>query len=97
MLNTIQPTTQPSTTAQPTHQACSTLGATLAAAVEHARRLTTMYGPHHTEVAIAWEAVDELEKASRQTQAVRPVQQPTNFATYCSLNPNAPECRIYDV
>jgi hypothetical protein len=61
-----------------------------------------MYGTQHQAVAIAWETVGELQKAQRRTEAEQrsqPMSTPelSNFEVYCSLNPDAPECRIYDV
>jgi len=65
----------------------------LRAALEHARRVTTMYGENHVEIALAWEMVEELEKAQQhQTQP-----RLSNFELYCLMNPDAPECRIYDL
>jgi len=65
----------------------------LKAALEHARRLTEMYGTDPVEVAIAWETVDELETAKARQQAQAPA---TTFESYCSAYPDAPECRIYE-
>lgn len=71
----------------------SRLDSELQAAREHARRLTAMYGTGLPEVAVAWDVVEELlaEKA-RQRQA-----RPTAFSNYCEQNPDAPECRVYEV
>lgn len=65
----------------------------LKAALEHARRLTGLYGTETPEVAVAWDVVEELlaAKARRREKA------PSSLESYCSLNPNAPECRVYDV
>lgn len=65
----------------------------LQAAFEHARRLTAMYGAGSVEVAIAWETVEELRDAQRGQQAAAP----SAFALYCTANPDALECRSYDV
>ena len=63
------------------------------AALEHARRLTQMHGIGTTEVACAWDTVEELLTAkSRQSKSSS-----AGFEHYCSLHPDAPECRIYDV
>lgn len=70
----------------------STLARQLQAALEHARRLTDMYGSSNKDVAIAWETVEELTTAHyRQT-----ANQPTAFSLYCAAHPHAPECRIYE-
>jgi hypothetical protein len=65
----------------------------LKAALEHARRLTEMYGYQSVEVAIAWETVEELQK-TRSYQSVQSCQ--STFDRYCSDTPHALECRIYD-
>lgn len=64
----------------------------LQAALEHARRLTEMRGTADTEVAIAWETVEELQVAlyRRQPATTNSLEQ------YCAANPDAPECRIYE-
>lgn len=64
----------------------------LQAALEHARRLTAMRGTADTEVAIAWETVEELQVVFYRRQQA----QPTPFARYCAENPDAPEARIYE-
>ncbi|TVQ09292.1 MAG: hypothetical protein EA368_09820 [Leptolyngbya sp. DLM2.Bin27] len=67
-----------------------TLESRLQVALEHARRLSALYGTG-TEVAIAWETVEELSTAHR-----RRVPQSTAFDRYCKAHPDAPECRIYE-
>jgi hypothetical protein len=62
----------------------------LQAALEHARRLTEMYGTDNVEVAIAWETVDELETAKSRQKPV------SAFDRYCAAYPDAPECRVYE-
>jgi len=64
----------------------------LQAALEHARRLTAMRGTADTEVAIAWETVEELQVAMYRRQQTKP----TAFAQYCDVNPDALEARIYE-
>ncbi len=71
----------------------STLEIHFQAALEHARRLTAMYAEGHIEITLAWETVEELAKAQRHRQK----PQLTNFELYCLANPDAPECRIYDL
>lgn len=71
----------------------TSLEASFQAALEHARRLTQMYGIGGTEVAVAWDAVEELVTAkSRQQESSS-----SWFEHYCLLYPDAPECRLYDV
>lgn len=67
-----------------------TLEARLQVALEHARRLTAMYEPGAIEVAIAWDTVEELWTAQRRQRAQTP------FERYCSIYPDAPECRVYE-
>ena len=71
----------------------SALETTFSAALEHARRLTAMYGTNNTAVTFAWEAVGELNIALAQKQ----VPARTAFACYCDAHPDAPEARIYEV
>ena len=62
------------------------------AALEPAR-LTQMYGIGGTEVAVAWDAVEEMVTARcRQLE-----NSDFSFEQYCALHPDAPECRLYDV
>lgn len=66
---------------------------TLEIALEHARRLSAIYGTSNIQVAIAWETVEELLSAkARQRETAE-----TPFECYCQLNPDAPECRVYDL
>lgn len=65
----------------------------ISTAREHARRLTALYGTDHPDVAVAWEEVEELLTVKARQRE----QQPTAFAEYCRLHPDAPECRVYDV
>lgn len=69
------------------------LETSLQAALEHARRLTQMYGIGTTEVAVAWDTVEELVTAKSRQQEISF----SPFEHYCALHPDAPECRIYDV
>ena len=89
------PTTPTQTPATPIAevnvQARPSLHTRFEAALEHARRLTAMYGADTIDVAIAWETVDELRKADH---AQRPPHQ-SAFARYCAANPSALEARIY--
>ncbi len=69
------------------------LETSLEAALEHARRLTQMYGIGATAVAVAWDAVEELITATVRKRE----SSSSSFEHYCALHPGAPECRIYDV
>ncbi|WOD38984.1 Calvin cycle protein CP12 [Nodosilinea sp. E11] len=79
------------TLSTPTTGIQPTLESQLRVALEHARRLTALYGTDTVDVAIAWETVEELSTAHR-----RQVTQPTAFERYCKAHPDAPECRIYE-
>lgn len=63
------------------------------AALEHARRLTEVYGCQRVEVAIAWETVEELQTG--QSYQPAPSCQ-SAFDRYCAEPPHALECRSYD-
>ncbi|MBE9191056.1 Calvin cycle protein CP12 [Gloeocapsopsis crepidinum LEGE 06123] len=71
------------------------LETSLQAALEHARRLTQMYGIGVTEVAVAWDVVEELATARFRQRENK--SSSSAFERYCALHPDAPECRIYDV
>ncbi|MGD1898644.1 MAG: CP12 domain-containing protein [Phormidesmis sp.] len=69
----------------------------LKAALEHARRLTEMYGSQRVEVAIAWETVEDLQTAqSRQLKRNPVFSCESAFNRYCIETPCALECRVYD-
>lgn len=70
----------------------SSLEIKLEVALEHARRLTDLYGTNNVDVAVAWETVEELLKAKAQEEG----KFVSDFDRYCALNPQAPECRVYD-
>lgn len=93
----MQPTTPTLAPAAATVTSRNSLDANLGAALEHARRLTALYGIGATEVAVAWDVFEELLTAkARQTEATA-FSPASGFAGYCFLNPEAPECRIYDL
>lgn len=71
----------------------TSLETSLLAALEHARRLTQMYPIGGTEVAVAWDAVEEMVTARCRQQE----SSSSSFEHYCTLHPDAPECRLYDV
>ncbi len=74
----------------------SGIDATLAAALEHARRMTTMFGIEGSETAIAWDIVEELQRARIRSAVAHPTTPRASFMQYCQENPDAPEARIYD-
>ena len=61
-------------------------------ALVEARSLCQTNGNDSKECAVAWEEVEELEKAVSNKQK----NQKNSLQIYCDNNPEAPECRIYD-
>lgn len=63
------------------------------AAISEAHAICDRLGATSQECAVAWDTVEELQaEASHQKQE----PQPTAFERYCSENPDADECRIYE-
>jgi hypothetical protein len=61
--------------------------------LQQARTVCDIKGGNSPECAAAWDAVEELQaEASHQKQH----QPQSNFEKYCSDNPDAAECRIYE-
>jgi CP12 domain len=61
--------------------------------LQQARAVCDIKGGNSPECAAAWDAVEELQaEASHQKQN----QPQSNFEKYCSDNPDAAECRIYE-
>lgn len=61
-------------------------------AVTYAREACDLQGSTSSECAVAWDIVEELQaERSHQRQAK------TSLERYCDENPDASECRIYDV
>ncbi len=89
---TISARTNPSVELRP-QSSKSTIENRLKAALEHARRLTQMYGHQNVEAAIAWETVEEMRSAQLRQPA--PSYQ-SAFDRYCVENPHARECRFYE-
>ncbi|MGF1567886.1 MAG: CP12 domain-containing protein [Nodosilinea sp.] len=95
MLYATQPRTVESMTAT-SPETHGLLETHLRAALEHARRLTAMYGTGNLEVVMAWETYEELLTAqAHRAESAAPSS--SSFASYCSLNPDAPECRLYNL
>ncbi len=61
-------------------------------ALVEARSICEINGNESQECAVAWEEVEELEKAITNKQR----NQKNSLQMYCENNPEAPECRIYD-
>ncbi|MEY3299644.1 MAG: hypothetical protein RLZZ597_2904 [Cyanobacteriota bacterium] len=79
------------TPASPAAERSMTLEARLHVALEHARRLTAMYGVEAREVALAWDTVEDLWTAQRRQRTQTP------FERYCEAYPDAPAARMYEV
>ncbi|MEM8505663.1 MAG: Calvin cycle protein CP12 [Cyanobacteria bacterium P01_D01_bin.1] len=96
----LQPLVSQTVTAEQVLSSISTYENRLKAALEHARRLTQMHGSQSTDVAIAWETVEELQTAQSRklaqelAQSIQSCQ--SAFDLYCMENPEADECRSYD-
>lgn len=61
---------------------------------EQAREVCSISGGESPECAAAWDAVEELQAEASHQKQEAPVQ--TSFQQYCSENPDADECRIYE-
>jgi hypothetical protein len=63
-------------------------------ALNQARTTCADQGSDSKACAVAWDIVEELQAAYAH-QKVQ--EQPSQFVDYCDDNPNAEECRVYDV
>ncbi|MBE9176980.1 Calvin cycle protein CP12 [Oculatella sp. LEGE 06141] len=61
-------------------------------AVTYAREACDLQGSTSSDCAVAWDIVEELQ-AERSHQKSKK----TSLEHYCDENPDASECRIYDV
>ncbi|MBD2097377.1 Calvin cycle protein CP12 [Trichocoleus sp. FACHB-591] len=63
-------------------------------AIAQARTACESTGNASANCAVAWDIVEELqaERAHRQVKSSK-----TSLEVYCDQNPDAAECRIYDV
>ena len=96
MVNIATSTDAPATASIAKPKDCQpNLDATFEAALEHARRLTTMFGTGSAETAIAWETVEELRSAKARNARLSNTPRAA-FLRYCEQNPDALEARIYD-
>jgi CP12 domain len=59
----------------------------------NAREVCDINGATSPECAAAWDAVEEVQAEAAHQSQVKPK---TNFENYCSDNPDAVECRIYE-
>lgn len=66
-------------------------------AIADARQACEQFGSNSTACANAWDTVEELQaEASHQKNGFR-TSAKTSFESYCNENPDADECRVYDV
>jgi len=73
----------------------STLETTILEALTEARSTCELNGSSSSECAVAWDIVEELQaEKSHQKQAAKIKN---SFDNYCDRNPNALECRVYDI
>lgn len=61
--------------------------------VEQARTACEVSGSQSNECMVAWDVVEEVQAAISH----RPGSRKTSLQTYCDANPEADECRIYDL
>lgn len=64
-------------------------------AILQARQACDNSGGMSSECAVAWDIVEELQAERSHRQQSGPLR--TSFEQYCDENPEADECRIYDV
>ncbi|MEM6399061.1 MAG: Calvin cycle protein CP12 [Cyanobacteria bacterium P01_D01_bin.116] len=82
-------------TAVASNEKVSTLETAILEALTEARSTCEVNGSSSSECAVAWDIVEELQaEKSHQKQAA---QIKNSLDNYCDRNPNALECRVYDV
>lgn len=93
----VQSSSTPGTTALLSGKVSDYSQASLADAIarsrKYARLVTLACGETSPEAAVAWEELDELLSVRSRYGYQRPQ---SSFDQYCTLNPDAPECRVYD-
>ncbi|MBV6626489.1 MAG: Calvin cycle protein CP12 [Rivularia sp. (in: Bacteria)] len=76
-------------------EAISRLETAILEAVVEARSTCETNGSNSTDCAVAWDIVEELQaEKSHQKQAK---QIKNSLDNYCDRNPDALECRVYDI
>ncbi|SKB15572.1 conserved hypothetical protein [Planktothrix sp. PCC 11201] len=61
--------------------------------LEEARTVCDVSGATSKECAAAWDAVEELQAEASHQKQEKPK---SSFEVYCSDNPDAAECRLYE-
>lgn len=64
-------------------------------ALTQARAACAKQGATSSECAVAWDIVEELQAERSHQQVAK--EHKNAFMRYCDENPEADECRIYDV
>lgn len=62
--------------------------------LQEARAVCDASGAGSAECAAAWDAVEELQAEASHQREGHP--EPNSLEKYCSENPDAAECRLYD-
>ncbi|MBF2065117.1 MAG: Calvin cycle protein CP12 [Calothrix sp. C42_A2020_038] len=63
--------------------------------IVEARSACGLHGDSSKECAVAWDIVEELQ--AERSHRSQDIQIKTSLDQYCFLNPEAAECRVYDV
>lgn len=63
--------------------------------VAHAHDACSTNGGISEDCAAAWDAVEEVQAEISHRRSTMKAK--TSLSVYCDDNPDAPECRIYDV
>ncbi|NET31051.1 MAG: CBS domain-containing protein [Cyanothece sp. SIO1E1] len=63
---------------------------------EEARAICEVKGATSSECAAAWDVVEELQATAAHQRVKTEASTKTSLQTYCDLNPDSPECRIYE-
>lgn len=64
-------------------------------ALTEARSTCELKGNNSSECAVAWDIVEELQAEKSHQKQARQVKNSLN--DYCDRNPEAAECRVYDI
>jgi hypothetical protein len=64
--------------------------------LEQAREVCKVDGSNSGECAAAWDAVEELQAEAAHQRKKQEETKKNSLEQYCDLNPDAPECKVYD-
>lgn len=62
--------------------------------LKEAREACENAGPGSAECAVAYDNLEELQAEAAHQRSNEPKK--NSLEQYCDLNPDAPECRVYD-